>query len=408
MKLFRQVVLVLALTLIPLSAFATASISISPISLSKAVGETIQFTATVTGVTPTTVTWSAGGITGGNPAVGTITSTGLYTAPHTVPATNPVKIVATSTAAALSATANVTVLLEGPKLTSISPADVPPGAFTLTLYGARFASGAIVQESYGTTIVDMEPTTITTSQILVSGNQGAATTASFQVKNPGSAWSDTLTVTVSPSVVLNPLSPSVVVGGSTEQFDAVAYGLTPATITWSVGGVTGGNATVGTVSPTGLYTSPAAIPGQDPVQITATGTANTAYSASTYIDIIPKGPTLSSVAPASIAVGNFTVTLTGNGFLTGAQVLETSGTTSATLTNTSLTSTQIVATGYQGNAASASFKVKNPGSGWSKTITIPVTSGSNHTLTVVNGTGGGSYASGATVTITADAPPTGQ
>ena len=55
--------------------------------------QTQQFTATVTGTTNLSVTWSVDGVAGGNTTVGTISTTGLYTPPssagtHTVTATS--------------------------------------------------------------------------------------------------------------------------------------------------------------------------------------------------------------------------------------------------------------------------------------------------------------------------------
>jgi hypothetical protein len=44
-----------------------------------------QFTATVTGTANTAVTWKVNGVTGGSAATGTISLTGLYYAPHSVP-----------------------------------------------------------------------------------------------------------------------------------------------------------------------------------------------------------------------------------------------------------------------------------------------------------------------------------
>jgi hypothetical protein len=44
-----------------------------------------QFTATVTGTSNTAVTWKVNGTTGGSAAIGTISQTGLYFAPHSVP-----------------------------------------------------------------------------------------------------------------------------------------------------------------------------------------------------------------------------------------------------------------------------------------------------------------------------------
>src|SRR5262245_60811344 len=74
------------------------AITVSPTAATLAPGTTHQFTANVTGTTDTAVTWSAGGIQGGNSTVGTINSVGLYTAPGTLPNPIGIKIVATSVA----------------------------------------------------------------------------------------------------------------------------------------------------------------------------------------------------------------------------------------------------------------------------------------------------------------------
>jgi len=68
-------------------------VSVSPSSVSIAQGGQQQFTATVSGNSNQSVTWSVDGIAGGNATVGTIDSTGLYTAPssaanHTITATS--------------------------------------------------------------------------------------------------------------------------------------------------------------------------------------------------------------------------------------------------------------------------------------------------------------------------------
>ena len=62
-------------------------------SVDVATNSTVQFTATVSGASNTSVTWSVDTISGGNSSVGTISSSGLYTAPsqagtHTVTATS--------------------------------------------------------------------------------------------------------------------------------------------------------------------------------------------------------------------------------------------------------------------------------------------------------------------------------
>jgi hypothetical protein len=57
------------------------SVSILPISVNVAAGGSQQFSASVTGSTNTAVAWEVSGIAGGNASVGTISATGLYTAP---------------------------------------------------------------------------------------------------------------------------------------------------------------------------------------------------------------------------------------------------------------------------------------------------------------------------------------
>jgi hypothetical protein len=66
---------------------------VSPATADVAAGATQQFTATVAGYSNTSVTWSVDGVSGGNSSVGTVNSSGSYTAPsqvgnHTVTATS--------------------------------------------------------------------------------------------------------------------------------------------------------------------------------------------------------------------------------------------------------------------------------------------------------------------------------
>jgi len=203
------------------------------------------------------------------------------------------------------------------------------------------------------------------------------------------------------SITITPASPSVGVG-NTEQFSAQLSDLPNAVVTWSAGGKAGGNATVGTISSTGLYKAPAKVPGQNPVKITAS-VAKPKVSATTTVSILSKGPAITAVAPDPLPTGAYTVTITGAGFLRGATVMNSG----IQLVTASVTSTTVKAKGNQAPAASATFSVKNPGSLYSNSISVPV-KGPTYTLKVVNGSGGGSYTAGTRVTITANAPPPGE
>jgi hypothetical protein len=63
-------------------------VAVSPASVSLATGTTQQFNATVNGVVNSPVVWEAGGVPGGNGTTGTISASGLYTAPSVLPTSN--------------------------------------------------------------------------------------------------------------------------------------------------------------------------------------------------------------------------------------------------------------------------------------------------------------------------------
>ena len=106
-------------------------VSLTPDSESIVAGQTQQFTATVTNTPNTDVTWSVTP-TGG----GSISATGLYTPPATIPTQQVVQVIATSVADPVqSASANVTLV---PATLSVSPAEVTlhtlqPQQFTATV-----------------------------------------------------------------------------------------------------------------------------------------------------------------------------------------------------------------------------------------------------------------------------------
>jgi hypothetical protein len=86
------------------------AIAISPTSATVRVKQTKQFTATVQNTTNTSVTWRVNGVVGGNSSVGTISASGAYRAPNSVPNPAVVTVSATSNAdPTKSASASVTV-----------------------------------------------------------------------------------------------------------------------------------------------------------------------------------------------------------------------------------------------------------------------------------------------------------
>jgi hypothetical protein len=88
------------------------TVTLSPASVTVITGATEQFTATVDGSSSAAVTWMVAGVAGGNAATGTISSTGLYTAPATVPTTAVSVTAVDASDTTASATVPVTVIVD--------------------------------------------------------------------------------------------------------------------------------------------------------------------------------------------------------------------------------------------------------------------------------------------------------
>jgi len=76
----------------------SVTIAISPTSATVRVRQNRQFTATIQGTTNTSAIWKVNGIVGGNGTVGTISQSGVYKAPNSVPSPATVTVSATSAA----------------------------------------------------------------------------------------------------------------------------------------------------------------------------------------------------------------------------------------------------------------------------------------------------------------------
>jgi hypothetical protein len=95
---------------VTVQAPAVVSVSISPSSATVKTRRSVQFTATVSNSSNSGVQWAVNGKVGGDSSVGTISSSGRYTAPSAVPVNPKVTVSATSVAdGSKSASAIVTI-----------------------------------------------------------------------------------------------------------------------------------------------------------------------------------------------------------------------------------------------------------------------------------------------------------
>ena len=184
----------LAVALASASAAHAQSITVTPAEPSVVVGQTAQYSAQITGLKHTGVTWYAGGVKGGNSTVGTISAKGLYRAPSTPPGQNPVTVTAVSVAnTSVSGSAYAYIIKRGPRITAVSPNPLPQGTYTVTITGTGFQKGATAFNG----AIQLVTTFVNSTRLTAGGYQAPASSTTFCVKNPGSACGNSLTVPVS-------------------------------------------------------------------------------------------------------------------------------------------------------------------------------------------------------------------
>ena len=332
-------------------------VTIAPQSASLGPGETQQFQATVSGTANTLVTWMAGGVLGGNSTAGTINANGLYTAPSTVPANPSVTVSAVSQADA-SASASATVTLHNEITVTISPsvASVATGGaqgFTANVTGEGALSGNVTwnvngiaggNTALGTIVANGGSngisSSIYTAPVAVPSPAEVSVTAT-SVADPSKSASANVTITCSATNSISPPSASISLGSA--QIFTASFCLPSGTpLVWDVNGITGGNASVGTITVTGgsspasmaTYTAPASLPPSNPVTIHAMGGDLTASAvvtlssnitvsitpSSASLDVGQRKSFLASVSNSSNTGVNWTVNGIANGNATVGEV----------------------------------------------------------------------------------------
>jgi hypothetical protein len=185
---------------------AQIAVSVTPTAANVRGGAGQPFTATVAGTTNQAVTWSVNGVVGGNATVGLITNAGLYTAPTILTNPNTITVSATSAAdAGASGASDVTLWNATPVLGNVSPATFTSGAYSLTVTGSKFVTGA--QVLFGGAAVTT--TFVSATQLTATGSAPSAGTFAVSVSNPnpGSSASGSMNVTVTSQSGGNPPPP---------------------------------------------------------------------------------------------------------------------------------------------------------------------------------------------------------
>ena len=284
---------------------AAVTISMSPTSTTLQAGKTQQFRATVAGSTNTAATWSI------SPAVGSISTSGLYTAPALITLAQTVTVTATSSADSTKK-ATATVSLQPAVVTiSMSPASASLQAGKTQQFSATVAGSTNTAATWSISpaVGSISTTGLYTAPALITVAQTVTVTATSSADSTKKA---TATVSLEPAVVTISMSPAsaTLQAGKTQQFSATVAGSTNTAATWSI------SPAVGSISTTGLYTAPALITLAQTVTVTATSSADSTKKATATVSLQPAVVTISmSPASASLQAGKtqqFSATVAGS------------------------------------------------------------------------------------------------
>ncbi|HXR97043.1 MAG TPA: hypothetical protein VN709_04285, partial [Terriglobales bacterium] len=295
------------------------AIALTPATATVSAGGTVQYTAVVSNTSNTGVTWAVNNTTGGSAALGTISASGLYTAPATFPGLSQLTITATSVAdTAISANATLTLTQTIAVTVAPATASVAIGgsqAFTATVTGTT--NPAVTWSVNGTaggsaTLGLIDKSGVYTAPAAIPSPATVTVTAT-SAADPAKSASAALTITAPVAVAISPTTATL--GASqTQQFSAKVTNATNTAVTWSVNGAAGGSAKVGTISTAGLYTAPSVFPGLTQVTVTAASVQDPTATAAAVVTL--QAPVAITISPATATVDlgatqGFSATVTG-------------------------------------------------------------------------------------------------
>ncbi|MGC1637012.1 MAG: hypothetical protein WA744_16275 [Candidatus Acidiferrales bacterium] len=287
------------------------TVTVQPTAANVALGQSQQFQASVIGASNGAVSWSVNGFAGGNSTSGTVSSSGVYTAPATLPSPATVTVTAVSQADPQASGSSAVTLLQTSIAVSVAPqtASVPTGGaqvFTATVSGTS-SSGVTWSvngitggnATVGTIVANNASSAVYTAPILIPSPASVTVTAT-STADPTKSGSAAVTITCANPISITPSTASV--GLSHTQSFAVSFcAANNTTIVWDVNGIPGGNSANGTVTvtsaTTATYTAPADLPTTNPASIHATAGALVASASATIVSSVTV-----SVSPSSASV----------------------------------------------------------------------------------------------------------
>ena len=150
--------------------------------------------------------------------------------------------------------------------------DGGPAGTVVTVTGSGFDADTPDNNRVTITSIPIEISEVAPTSFKFAVPKGAGT-GRIVVRNGGGTAFSSSAFTIPAAVIVTPQASSVILGG-TQQFAATVVSSYETEVSWSVDGLAGGNATVGTITPQGLYQAPEEMPSAEAVTVTATLISN--------------------------------------------------------------------------------------------------------------------------------------
>jgi serine protease len=293
--------------LAPIAPTLPVTVTVSPSSSTVQSGLTTQaFSAAVTSNANMAVTWQVNGIAGGDASsVGTISTAGVYTPPVNLSSSPTVSVIAVSVA--------------DPTKTGFAGVTITPPVAVSVLPGAVIVLAATGTQQFTATVANAGSNTTVTWQVngVAGGNSTVGTISSAGLYSAPAAIPSPATVTVTATAAADATrsgsaavtvayvavavmpSTATVMARAAQPFVASVMNTSNTAVTWYVDRIAGGNAAVGTISSSGVYTAPATVPSPAIVTVSAVSMADSTRSGSAQVTVTVASSSSSSSSGAS-------------------------------------------------------------------------------------------------------------
>lgn len=295
---------------------AVLRVSVSPTEATAIASQKIQFAASVTGNSNGTVRWSI------SPELGSIAADGSYSAPPSITSPGTVTVTATSQVNP-GVSASATVILTPPAAPVVTSVQVSPNHAALSHNGQMIFQARVIGTGNQRVVWSASTGTITqggayTAPASIEEGQTAVITAK-SVADPRKVGRGVIDLRPDVSIRIAPTQVTLGAGHRQQQFTSSVSGTSSGGVKWA--------ATGGAITPSGLFTAPAATKVVQTIRITATSEADPTKQAFASVTVEPL-PTKKeeTTTPASQSSG----LVLWSGTLEAGQTLTISGSQAST------------------------------------------------------------------------------